>query len=680
MKRIFNQSFVLFVGLIAWTLQAEAQYNSSEFGNTVPIPYMAEGTTTAGTTAVDLTFAAFMHNFDPNGMTTNGLPEIAGSKTVYKIDQSVRTWGINSTSRAHPTSAPDMTYLGPTVKWMHGNQINMQVTNNLPSNSSTEPGQGQTTTSHWHGLNVHAQGDGGPHQPIPNSGPNNPWKPSFPMVDPAQTLWYHSHVMAYTTEQVIMGAAGMIIVEDETDATTKALNAALPHDYNQNDFPLVLQEKGFVYDTIKRNDSMILTAKTLNVSEKPGDGQFRIINGVALGQLKVPASMVRLRVLNGDPRKSFNIGFSTDIDPTNTSARLTFYQVASDGGYMAAAHGMTEFLINPGERGEFVVDFGSGNLGSNTEVFMSNITDNTDLTGPKDLVGLGAGKNNGYEITPGYAFMKFVVDNSISPTTPITTLPEASKFPKYELLSCDNPNKRKKRLMGGNGKTWTIDGKPMKMDTLNDIVCVNTCEEWTIVNETAIAHPFHIHKVQFQITEYVDRSDTNVNPSNPAIKTYTYPNLPSYMMGFKDVMIVRAYSTMKFQARFDDFGADEIDPKNGYMYHCHILTHEDHSMMHQFTVVSDSVCKIVHLREKEAETSALHLYPNPAENTLHLQGKSDLPGTIQFVDLTGRVIAEQKVAPFSGEIQLDVADLPRGLVLINYTRGAETFTQKVLLE
>ena len=676
MQRYFTYLTALLLVLFCTAQTALAQYTSAQFGNTVPIPYMAEGTTTGINTDIDLTFAAFMHNFDPSGMTTKGLPEIAGSKTVYKIDKSVRTWGINSTTRNHPSSAANMTYLGPTVLWKHGNMINMTVTNNLPSNSPTEPGQGQTTTSHWHGLNVHAQGDGGPHQPIPNSGPNNPWKPSFEMVDPAQTIWYHSHVMAYTTEQVIMGAAGMIIVEDETDDKIKALNKALPHNYNQNDFPLVIQEKGFVYDTVKRNDSMILTATQLNVGEKPGDGQFRVINGVALGQLAVPASMVRLRVLNGDARKSFNIGFSTDIDPTKASARLTFYQVASDGGYMASAHPMTEFLINPGERGEFVVDFGSGNLGSNTEVFMSNITDNASLTTPQDLVGLGAGPKNGNEITPGYAFMKFVVNNSIKPTTPITSLPASSMFPKYELLTCDVAKSRTKRLQGGNGKPWTIDGTGMKMDTLNDIVCVNTCEEWTIINETKIAHPFHIHKVQFQITQYIDGSSGTADTLN-----FGDSDFPTYMQGFKDVMIVRKGSQMTFQARFDDFGATTIDPKNGYMYHCHILTHEDHSMMHQFTVVSDSICKILHIREAGTDgLKGFEFYPNPAENEIHLKGNAKETGTVQFIDLTGRVLLEQKVAPFDGEILFDVTDLPKGLTLVSFIQGEKHFTQKILIE
>lgn len=677
MKHYSTRFMVLLVALCFSSFLAEAQYTSGQFSNTILIPYLAEGTTSGNTTSIDLSFDKQMHSFDPGGATKYGLPLTPGSKRLYRIDSKVRTWGINSTSR-NPSSAPDMTYLGATLLWQHGNDIAMTVTNNLPSNSSTEPGQGQTTTSHWHGLNVHAQGDGGPHQAIPNAlGPKNPWKPVFPMVDPEQTLWYHSHVMMYTTEQVIMGAAGLVVVQDNTDDDTKKLNAALPHDYGINDMPLVIQEKGFIYDSVmKTNDTVFYTATKMNVSEKPGDGEFRVINGVALGQMKVPNSMVRLRILNGDPRKSYNIGFSTDIDTSNRNARLTFYQVATDGGYMGKAHPITEFLINPGERGEFVIDFSSSNIGSATEVFMSNRASDQDVFDALDIVGIGAGApQNGPATTPGLAFMKFVVDAGISVPTPITSLPANSMFPTYELQNCPFPKTRVKRLQGGGGgKLWTINGTGMDMDTLNDTICVNTCEKWVVKNETKIAHPFHIHKVQFQITEYIDRSGKDT-------VTYTYPNLPSYMMGFKDVMLVRKFSEFTFQARFDDFGAAEVDPTNGYMYHCHILTHEDHSMMHQFTVVNDSVCNALGLGTgKPRLPNSFSLFPNPAENQLYLRGDANREGVIRFTDLKGRTLKQQRILPFNGEMKFDVSDLPRGLIMVDFIYGKEHYSKKILLE
>ena len=92
----------------------------------------------------------------------------------------VRSWGINTPSNERwPSGAIDMTYLGPAIKWQHGKVIQMNVTNSLPSNSPTEPGQGQSATCHWHGLNVPSVGDGGPHQAIPNTPGSNTWTATF---------------------------------------------------------------------------------------------------------------------------------------------------------------------------------------------------------------------------------------------------------------------------------------------------------------------------------------------------------------------------------------------------------------------------------------------------------------------------------------------------------------------
>ncbi len=674
MKITSTQLFSGLCLILLTPIVVNAQYLPNQFTNTVPIPYLVEGSLSGGVTTYDLNFAGKVHNFDPNGATNSYLPTVPGDTFLYNINAAVGTWGINSSTRK-PSSAPDMTYLGPTILWKHGDTVQMNVTNNLPD---TTPGNGQMTTSHWHGLNVPAYGDGGPHQAIPNKpSSKNTWKPKFPMVDPAQTIWYHSHVMMYTTEQVIMGLAGMIIVEDHTTPAAIALNKALPHDYGSNDFPLVIQEKEFLYDTTHSGSIDSMKATALNVSEKPGNGEFRVVNGVALGQLKVPNSVVRFRVLNGDARKSFNIGFSTNIDPANVSGRLDFYQVATDGGYMGKPHKINSFLVNPGERGEFIIDFGQAGLAGVSEVFLSNRVADPEVATAKDIVGIGAGKVQPGYITPGYAFMKFVIDSTIKPANPITKIADSNLFPKYQLDSCPTPNKRTKNLNhpGGKTKQWLIDSLPMDMGRLDDTIRVNTCEEWTVINNTPIAHPFHIHKVQFQIKQYIDGSSGTPDTMN-------YPNLPTYMLGYKDVMIVRKGSQFTFQARFDHFGDSSVDTSNGYMYHCHILTHEDFSMMHQFTVVNDSVWNSLYPSsiEDRGEQQSFSLYPNPAGDVLYLRGNSRQDGSLRITDLMGRTLQEVKVKAFSTETRIDVETFHTGMVIVEYTSGDQRMTQKILLE
>ena len=82
----------------------------------------------------------------------------------------------------------------------------------------------------------------------------------------------------------------------------------------------------------------------------------------------------------------------------------------------------------------------------------------------------------------------------------------------------------------------------------------------------------------------------------------------------------------------------------------------------------------------EADQGRFEVYPNPATNALYLKGHSTQAGTIQFIDFTGRVLYEEKVAPFDGKMLFDVADLPRGLTLVSFIKGDQRYTKKILIE
>ena len=103
----------------------------------------------------------------------------------------------------------------------------------------------------------------------------------------------------------------------------------------------------------------------------------------------------------------------------------------------------------------------------------------------------------------------------------------------------------------------------MAMDVINETVQVDSTEIWEIVNDTMMMHPFHVHHGQFQIL------DRNGRPPHPE------------EMAYKDTVKVGPGETVRFIMRFADFS----DPDTAYMYHCHILEHEDNGMMGQFVVV-----------------------------------------------------------------------------------------------
>ncbi|PCJ64575.1 MAG: hypothetical protein COA58_12615 [Bacteroidetes bacterium] len=594
-----------------------AQTITFGFKNPVPKPYVMNGPN------FEFEVQGAMHNFDPNG-----------SVTSTNLNVPLATYCYNAVGNS------SMTYLGPLLIFKRGVHHTFKITNLLPD--------GVNTTVHWHGLNIPAKDDGGPHQVIQNNDTDG-WKPSFTMIDPVQTVWYHTHLMNQTTDQVIRGLAGMIIVEDDNDP----IASSVPTDLWENDFPLCIQEKNFVIDSATNKATAIVAG------EKPGPGPYTLVNGVVGGYLRVPPEMVRLRILNGSPRMMYNIGLTPEATAMSGFAKM--HMIATGGGYLAAPVSVDSTLMSIGDRREFIVDF---SLYANGDtVYMRN------LTVPKDAA---------YGKTAGNALMAFVVWNPIVPPNPIVSVP-ATLDASYGLSAGSIDHSRTKRLQNvkgtpGNGKggAWLIDGTGMDMSVINDTVLVNTKESWTIINETNHAHPFHIHKVQFQITEYRGTPGTT-NPKG----VYTFPNLPAELVGYKDVQLLRANDTMTFEARFDSFPSPVLAPTEGYMYHCHILTHEDTSMMHQFVVV-DSALFFAGL-EALSGVEYLTVYPNPASNSISFKGDFAKPGVLTVFDVFGREIKKQNIISLSNS-RIDVTDLPKGMIIIEFLSGNKRYISKVTLQ
>ena len=110
---------------------------------------------------------------------------------------------------------------------------------------------------------------------------------------------------------------------------------------------------------------------------------------------------------------------------------------------------------------------------------------------------------------------------------------------------------------------FTINKKVMDMNRIDETVRLGDTEIWAITNKSEMAHPFHIHDIQFQI---LDRDEKAPSAGEA---------------GWKDTVLVFPGQTVRVISRFEDFA----DPDIPYMYHCHILEHEDSGMMGQFVVI-----------------------------------------------------------------------------------------------
>lgn len=384
----------------------------------------------------------------------------------------------------------------------------------------------ESATTHWHGMHVAPKNDGGPHSVIESG---DTWRLRFPVLDSASTMWYHPHLHAHTMVQVNMGLAGMIIVRDEIER-----RAGLPQAYGLDEFPLVIQDRSFTED----GSEISVTAF----------GDTMLINGTIDPFLKVPSQFVRFHVLNGSNDRSYNLGFSNN---------MTYYVIGADGGLLDTPAPLTRLVINPGERYDILVDFSEF---ENSSVTLLSYASEMDLNISGATTTPGGGT-----ILDGVNFSLVRFDVGRRLPRALTSLPERIN---HQLRPIEESQATVTRTIDMsfdfNSGSFILDGQPFDMSRIDQTVFLNTTEIWEIVNSGPFAsHPFHIHDIQFYIL------DRNGVPPEP------------YEAGKKDTVLVKPGETVRVITTFDDFA----DPDIPYMYHCHILPHEDAGMMAQFVVI-----------------------------------------------------------------------------------------------
>lgn len=503
--------------------------------------------------------------------------------------------------------------LGPTLILEKGSEVTINVANNLD-----EP-----TTLHWHGMHVSAENDGGPHTVIEVG---QVWSPSFTVLDNAATYWYHPHLHERTEEQVTEGAAGFIIVKDDEEAQLE-----LPRTYGTDDFPIVIQSRAF--DSNKQF-----------VANTAAD-DILMINGTLDAYLDVPAQVVRLRLLNGSTERIYNLGFQNN---------LNFHQIATDGSLLNASVQLTRLRLVPGERAEILLDLSSLEGQSiNLMSFGSELPSGNYGAANPSVMPMGSIAGYSNNVLNGNDF-KILDLNVTAPTAnPITYIP--STLITNTPYSTSDINATRSLLfqpqqMGPVGMLngpFIINGASFDMETINYEIPLNNTEIWELTNQTAIAHPFHIHDVQFYIL------DINGNPP------------PANMQGRKDVVLVPPmFGTVRFITKFEDF-ADDDTP---YMYHCHMLSHEDEGMMGQFIVFDNSTAV------NELEEEMISIFPNPTSDFIKLSGLNN--STIELYNTSGQLLERRESV--NKEEEFGLSNYVNGVYYLNVTTSVSSEIYKVV--
>ena len=392
----------------------------------------------------------------------------------------------------------------------------------------------QPITTHWHGMHLPAIMDGGPHQEI---APGAVWEPHWTIENEAATLWYHPHLLGRTGEEVYSGLAGLFIINDENSDSL-----SLPKEYGVDDLPLIVQDREF-----RQDDEFVYAPERKDELGHRGMlGDTILVNGTYAPFVDVPAKQIRLRILNASNARRYNFGFEDG---------RTFYQIATDGGLLPSPVARTRMILAPGERAEVIIDL-TGETEPLTLISNAVHEENKILRFARTMIKAERDENQVFKI----------IELRPQPTAKVTeTLPQLLN--SIEPLSSTSAVRKRRFILDPRNRS--INGKKMDHQYVNEVVHSGDVEIWEIINLSGTFHPFHIHGVQFQI---IDRRG-----KPPA----------AYELGWKDTVLVSNAEIVHVIMRFPEFS----DPHTPYMYHCHILEHEDMGMMGQFIVTDEKISR-----------------------------------------------------------------------------------------
>ncbi len=432
-----------------------------------------------------------------------------------------------------PTLGYNGDYLGPTLRFRQDDNIAVHVHNQLA----------ESTTVHWHGLHVPATADGGPSQII-ESGAN--WDPEFKIMQRGGTYWYHSHALNRTGDQVYRGMSGLIIIDDEDNR-----RSGLPSDYGVDDIPLIVQDRQFNEDGSFRYIGSPMDVMTGMF------GNTVLVNGTLAPVFNPQTRLVRFRLLNGSNARTYTFAFDD---------QRAFKIVASDGGLLSTGNDQSTLVLAPSERAEILVDFSDGNPVNLISLPMAASSPFATRGMMRNMHPMNEEQMQILAIEP-----QSRLSSSETVRPELSTIQRIDPTEAVRSRSLTLSMAMGMGMMGGRGggrgmmsggDSFFINGEAMDMNRIDARIKTGETEIWEITNDSMMMHPFHIHYDQFQIL------DRNGRPPS------------AEEMGYKDSVKIGPNETLRFIMRFKDFS----DADNAYMYHCHILEHEDNGMMGQFTV------------------------------------------------------------------------------------------------
>ncbi|MDD4954788.1 MAG: multicopper oxidase domain-containing protein [Candidatus Omnitrophica bacterium] len=517
---------------------------------------------------------------DANG---NFLPHL------FPVDQTLH-WAnpVGGISGRDMRGTSDAPYVGPVpiVTHLHGGHVAeesdgypeawyLPAANNIP--------QGYATTGTYYDIN----------KGIAATGAN--WQAGtaifdYPNDQRATTLWYHDHALGMTRLNVYTGLAGFYLIRGGDDDEVRTLSggrAKLPGPAPKEhaiagqrfyEIPIVVQDRSFNSDgSFFYPDSRVYfdgftgpyapTTDVAPIWNPEFFGNTIVVNGKTWPYLQVEQRRYRLRFLNGSGSRFLILKFDNN---------LPFWQIGADGGFLPAPVQLNQLLMAKAERADVIVDFTNVPVGSN--IVLQNIGPDEPFNGGPFIP---ADPNTTGQVMQFRVVAKRGIDTSTPPNQLV--LPARAALPAAITTRHLSLNELDSAVLPGVGPTQSLLGttdltgpSPMGMpmmwsDAITENPISGDTEVWEFYDFTADAHPIHIHQVQFEV---VNREI--FDPAYGTVGAITFPQ--PWETGTKDTVIAYPGQITRVKAKFDIPGQ--------FVWHCHILEHEDNEMMRPLRVTA----------------------------------------------------------------------------------------------
>ncbi len=558
-------------------------------------------------------------------------------RELWELEITMRTECVTLHSQLPPTTVwtYNGSFPGPTIMLRRGQKLRVnwqnEITGNFPvtavqvlsanpTNPLDTPGPGRGgvarpevaalppwTVVHLHGAQTGGGNDGWTENAML---PGNSQLAEYPNDQQATTLWYHDHAMAITALNVMSGLLGMYLIRDaEEDAL------GLPH--GKHEVPLIICDRNFDTDADGNLTGELLHKVNFAPPPNPDNlvlpflGPFTLVNGVIWPHLEVDARWVRFRVLNASNSRFYQFELRDEDDAPISGA---LHLIGTDGGLLCEPVALDQLTLAPAERADILINFEAfqGKRLTLVNTFFPPFEPGTTETNP-DIMQ--------FRVRPRPVQDPFGLPSTLSPSfVRLThdTLPEHhhrwlvltlldDRHPEmWEMEELEEPppclpaDGIVQVMLPGASEPTTLRrvGRTFK-DAANFYIHQESWEQWRILNLSAVAHPIHLHLVQFQALsrELFDITgfDTEVGGTTTPVVHTGEGTLDPSEEGWKDTIRVSGQADDQGKAVVGELVSviGQFGGASGrFMYHCHILEHEDEGMMSTFVVMPEEIMVI----------------------------------------------------------------------------------------